>query len=145
MDEIAAIGARIQMNAAGAAAPPPAGYYALAAIPARFTLERNAWREAAVLTPRETAFAYADAVTYFARALGAARSGNPAAAAKDVEKLAGLRDALHKANDAYWAEQVDIQRRIASAWVALAEGRDTEALRILREAADMEDLTDKSA
>lgn len=145
MDEIAAIGARIQMNAAGAAAPPPAGYYAWAAIPARFTLERNAWREAAVLTPRETAFAYADAVTHFARALGAARSSNPGAAAKDVEKLVTLRDALRKADDAYWAEQVDIQRRIASAWIALAEGRQTEALPLLREAADMEDRTDKSA
>jgi hypothetical protein len=145
MDEIASIGPRIQMNAAGAAAPPPAGYYAWAAIPARFTLERNAWKEAAVLTPHKTAFAYADAVTHFARALGAARNGDPAAGAKDVEALVTLRDALQTANDTYWTEQVDIQRRIASAWVALAEGRQTDALPMLREAADMEDLTDKSA
>ena len=145
LDEIAAIGSRIQMNAAGAAAPPTAGYYALAAIPARYALERNAWKEAAALTPRETPFAYADAITHFARALGAARSGNPAAAAKDVEKLVTLRDALQKAADAYWTGQVDIQRRIASAWIALAEGRQAEALAMLREAADMEDLTDKSA
>jgi hypothetical protein len=145
VDAIAPIGARIQMNAPGAAAPPTAGYYALAAIPARYALERNAWKEAAALAPRETPFAYADAITHFARALGAARSGNPAAAAKDIEKLVTLRDALQKANDAYWTGQVDIQRRIAVAWVALAEGRSTEALSTLREAADMEDLTDKSA
>ena len=145
MDEIGAIGSRIQMNAAGAAAPPSAGYYALAAVPARYTLERSAWKEAASLTPRETAFAYADAVTHFARALGAARSGAPAAAAQDVAKLVTLRDSLQKANDTYWAGQVDIQRRIASAWIALAEGRQTEALSMLSEAADIEDLTDKSA
>jgi hypothetical protein len=145
MDEIAPIGSRIQLNVAGAAAPPPAGYYALAAIPARYALERNAWKEAAALVPRETMFAYADAITHFARALGAARSGNPAAAAKDVETLVALRDGLQKANDAYWTGQVDIQRRVASSWIALAEGRPTDALAMLREAADMEDLTDKSA
>ncbi len=145
LDGIDAIGARIQLNAPGAAAPPPAGFYALAAIPARYALERGAWKEAAVLVPRETPFAFADAVTHFARALGAARSGNPAAAAKDVEKLAALRDALQKANDAYWTGQVEIQRRIATAWIALAEGRQAEALTMLREAADAEDLTDKSA
>ena len=145
MDEIDAIGSRIQMNAAGAAAPPSAGYYAWAAIPARYTLERNAWREAAALTPRETAFPYADAITHFARALGAARSGNPAAAAQDVAKLVTLRDALQKASDTYWAGQVDIQWRVASAWIAFAEGRQAEAVSSLHEAADLEDLTDKSA
>jgi hypothetical protein len=130
-----AIGARIQMNAAGAAAPPPAGYYAMAAIPARYALERNAWKVAAALPPRETAFAYADAITHFARALGAARSGSPGEAAKDVEKLGVLHAALQKANDTYWTEQIDIQRRIANAWIALAEGRRTEAVAMLRDAA----------
>jgi hypothetical protein len=145
LNQIAAIGSKIQIDVPGAAAPPPAGFYALAAIPARYALERNAWKEAAALQPRSTPFAYADAVTHFARALGAARSGNPAAASKDVEKLAMLRDALQKANDAYWSGQVDIQRRIASAWIALAEKREKEALGALREAADLEDATDKSA
>jgi tetratricopeptide (TPR) repeat protein len=62
-----------------------------------------------------------------------------------VEKLVALRDALQKANDAYWSGQVDIQRRIAVAWIALAEGRQNEALTMLRDAADTEDATDKSA
>jgi hypothetical protein len=145
LDEIDAIGARIQLDAPGAAAPPSAGYYALKAMPARYALERSAWSEAASLTPRETPFAFADAVTYFARALGAARSGAPAAAARDVDKLAALHAVLQKADDAYWAGQVDIQRRVASAWIALAEGRQDAALSMLREAADMEDLTEKSA
>jgi hypothetical protein len=145
LESIAGLGEKIQINAPGAAAPPPAGFYALAAIPARYALERNMWKEAARLTPRETPFAYADAVTHYARALGLSRSGSPVAAGKEVEKLAALRDALTKANDAYWSGQVDIQRRIALAWIALAEGRQTDALTALREAAGMEDATDKSA
>ena len=145
MDGIAAIGARIDASSPGAAAPPLAGYYALAAIPARYTLERNAWTDAAALAPLGSPFANAEAITHFARALGAARSGNAAAASGDVEKLASLRDTLQKANDAYWAGQVDIQHRIATSWIALAEGRQEEGLAMLREAADMEDATEKSA
>lgn len=145
VDSIGPIGARIQINAAGNAAPPPAGYYALAAIPARYALERGAWREAAALTPRETSFPWTDAITYFARALGAARSGDPAAAAKDIEKLGLLRDALEKAKDAYWTEQVEIQRRVATAWMTFAHGRTDEAIAMLSEAADREDATEKAA
>ena len=95
LDAIAPLGCRrLQTSGAGNAAPPPAGYYALAAIPARYALEREAWAEAAALQPHETPFAWADAVTHFARALGAARSGNAAAARQDIDRLAALRDAL---------------------------------------------------
>jgi len=142
---IPSIGDRIRVNDAGNAAPAPAGFYALAAIPARHALERHAWREAAALEPRETPFPWTDAVTYFARALGAARSGNPAAASKDVDKLAALSAALEAKNEGYWAGQVDIQRRVAAAWVAFAEGRQDDGLAMLREAAAMEDATEKSA
>jgi hypothetical protein len=139
------IGALIQMDAPGAAAPPQAGYFALAAIPARYALERNAWAEAAKLTPRETRFAWVDAVTYFARALGAARSGNPAAAALDVEKLRALAATLREAKDPYWTGQVEIQEKVASAWVAFAQRRTDDALAMMRAAASLEDLTEKSA
>lgn len=145
LNEIAAIGARIQTNTAGTAAPPPAGFFALAAIPARYAIERNAWAEAAALQPRETAFPWADAITHFARVLGLARTGNPKAALQDVGKLAALRETLEKAQDAYWTEQVEIQRRVATAWIQYAEGRRDEALKTLREAADREDATDKNA
>jgi hypothetical protein len=145
LDTIPAIGARIQVNAAENAAPAPAGFYALAAIPARYALERNAWTDAAALVVRETPFAWADAITHFARALGAARSGQPEAAAKDIEKLATIADALKARNESYWAGQAEIQRRAASAWVAHARGDKDDALTILREAADMEDATEKSA
>jgi hypothetical protein len=146
LDAIAPLGAKMATaSGAGNAAPPTAGYYALAAIPARFALEREAWDEAAALTPRQSPFAWADAVTHFARALGAARSGNVAAARQDIVRLAELRDAVRKTNDTYWTEQVEIQRRAAAAWVTLAEGRQAEAVTLMREAADMEDATDKSA
>jgi hypothetical protein len=136
---------RIQSAGAGNAAPPPAGFYALAAMPARYALERNAWAEALALTPRETPYAWADAVTHFARALGAARSGNAAAAHQGIDRLAALRDALERAKDAYWSGQIEIQRRGAAAWTALAEGRQAEALTMMREAADMEDATEKAS
>jgi tetratricopeptide (TPR) repeat protein len=130
---------------AGGAAPPIAGHFALAAIPARYALERGAWDEAASLPVPTNGTPFTIAIAHFARALGAARSGRPAAAQADLESLATLRDRLTQAQDAYWAEQVDIQRRVAAAWVAFAEGRRGEALAALRSAADAEDATDKSA
>jgi hypothetical protein len=145
LEEIGAIAAKIQSDAATNAAPPPAGYYALAAIPARYALERAAWSEAAALKPNQSSFPWAEAVTYFARGLGSARGGNPAAARGDAEKLAELQDALRRQNDAYWAEQVLIQKNTVEAWIALAESRGDQALAMMREAADREDATEKSA
>jgi hypothetical protein len=130
---------------AGGAAPPMAGFYALAAIPARYALERGAWREAAELGVPAAGTPFTIAITHFARALGAARSGQPDAAARDIGRLAELRDELRAARDDYWAEQVDIQLRVASAWVAFAQGRHDDALVEMRAAADAEDATDKSA
>ena len=121
------------------------GAFAIAAIPARYALERGAWAEAAALTVRPSKTPYTDAMTHFARALGAARTGNPKAALADIDRLAALRDTLRAMPDAYWAEQVDIQRRVALAWVAFAEGRRDAAIADLRAAADAEDATDKSA
>ena len=127
------------------AAPPVAGYFALAAIPARYALERGAWDEAAALTPMATPFLFPDSLRHFARALGAARAGRPASAAEDVSRLAALREELIAKKDAYWAEQLDIQRRTAEAWIAFAEGRIDQALATMRAAADLEDTTEKSS
>jgi tetratricopeptide (TPR) repeat protein len=132
-------------NVVQGAAPPMAGPYARNAVTARYALERAAWREAAGVTPVASAFPNADAILHFARAIGLARSGQPGAAAGDVEKLAALRDALKAAKDEYWAEQVDIQRQVAAAWIAFASGRGDEAMRMMRAAADQEDATDKAA
>jgi hypothetical protein len=120
------------------------GPYAIAASTARYAVERNDWKAAAGLEVRPTRFAYVDAITHFARALGAARSGNPEAARVDIAKLAELRDRLRAAKDAYWAEQVEIQWLAASAWLLHGEGRHDEALSTLGRAADVEDRTEKS-
>jgi hypothetical protein len=129
----------ISVGAAGA------GAFAVAAIPARYAVERGAWTEAAALVVRPAKTPYTEAMTHFARALGAARSGNPKAAAPDIDRLAALRDQLTSMQDTYWAEQVDIQRRVALAWVAYGEGRKAEGIAELRAAADAADATDKSA
>jgi tetratricopeptide (TPR) repeat protein len=83
------------------------------------------------------------AISHFARALGAARSGNPATAKADVAKLTEMRDDLRKANEAYWSEIVDIQQQVAAAWVLYAEGKHDEAIRAMSAAADAEDKTEK--
>jgi hypothetical protein len=137
--------ARLDVNAIGGAAPGTAGAYASAAIPARYALERGAWADAAALTVTSSTVPYADAVTRFARAIGAARTGAAAAAAGDIAQLAALRDQLATMKDEYWREQVDIERQVASAWVTYAEGRKPDAIAMLRAAADAEDATDKAA
>jgi tetratricopeptide (TPR) repeat protein len=129
---------------AGTGSASPAGPFALAAMPARFAMERSAWNEAAELTPQPSKFEFADAMTHFTRAVGLARSGEPDAAAADIEALQRLADALRPTN-AYWAEQVDIQHLAATAWVAHAGGRSDEALALMRSAAEREDGTEKHA
>ncbi len=120
--------------------------FALAAIPARYALEREAWTEAAALTVRPAPAApYTEAITHFARAIGAARSGMPAAAAADIERLTAIQKLLVATKDPYWAEQVDIQRQVAEAWKVFAEGDKAKGVALLSAAADAEDLTDKSA
>ena len=119
------------------------GPYALAVSPARYAIERGDWKAAAELQVRPSPLANVQAITYFARALGAARSGNPEAAKADIAKLAELRDKLRGAKDAYWSEQVDIQRQVATAWVLYAEGKRDDALSAMSAAADAEDKTEK--
>src|SRR4249920_2984161 len=119
------------------------GPYALAVSPARYAIERGDWKAAASLEVRPSPLAQVQAITYFARALGAARSGNPEAAKVDIAKLVELRDRLRDAKDAYWSEQVDIQSQVASAWVLYAEGKPDEALIAMSAAADAEDKTEK--
>ena len=117
--------------------------YALAASPARYAIDRSDWDSASQLSVRPSTLNFAMAVSHFARALGAARSGKPEAARADVQKLAELRDKLRDANDNYWSGIVDIQRQVADAWVLYAEGKYDEALSAMSAAADAEDKTEK--
>src|SRR5688500_16615583 len=118
--------------------------YAYTAIPARYVLERRQWSEAAKLTLPEDEwkdfpwqrFPWATSHIHFARAIGAARSGDIATAQAAVDKLDEIRQALHEVKGEYnWAKQVDIQRMMALAWLQRAQGKDEEALRQLRTAA----------
>jgi len=128
--------------------PQFAAAYALAAVPARYALERGQWAEAAALEvgpsffPWAT-FPYAEAITHFARAVGAARSGDAGRAREAVERLEALHKAAVDAKIGYWPAQIEIQRRAAAGWLARAEGRNDEAARLLKEAADLEASTDK--
>jgi tetratricopeptide (TPR) repeat protein len=119
-------------------------YYALAAIPARIVVERGAWREAAALALATSNFPFTDAMPHFARALGAARSGDAAAAQKEVEQITALRDRLNGAKNEYWATEVEVMRLASSAWVALAQNRPDDALGLMRQAADIEDRSEKN-
>lgn len=127
------------------AAPPAAGFFALAAIPARYALERGAWTEASKLELYRGPLAWADAMTWFARAIGAARTADAATARGAVDALQRLQERLAAEGERYWAEQVEIQRRGASAWTAMAEGRTEAAIAEMRSAAEREDATEKNA
>jgi tetratricopeptide (TPR) repeat protein len=117
--------------------------YAIAAMPARYAMERGAWREAMQLQPQPSKFLFTDAITYFARALGAARSGDVAAAEKDAAELARLHKALQDAKNNYWATEVEVQRLAVAGWIALAQGKTEDALKFMRAAADLEDKNEK--
>lgn len=139
-----------------------AAAYSATAIPARLALERRRWSDAAKLAlpqgdtgsaslanfplksfPWER-FSWAVAHLHYARAIGAARSGDVASARQDVEKLSAIQRALVEVKGGYdWAKQVEIGRQVASAWLAHAEGKHEESLKLMRAAADLDDATDK--
>ena len=133
---------KAQLSGAGG---PAVGYFALAAIPARYALERRDWKQAAQLSLRDTPFPHTEAMTWFARGLGAARLGQAPTANESATALHQIRDRLSKAGEDYWARQVEIQELVVRAWAALAERTKKEALRQMRLAAELEDGTEKSS
>ena len=144
-DGIPPLAARYDPTVIRGAAPPSAAFFAIAAIPARYALERGAWAEAAALTPKPTNFPHTEGMTYFARALGAARLSRAADARPAVDSLAAIERRLVSSDESYWAEQVHIQRLAAQAWLDLADGRRSDALSRMTEAARLEDATEKNA
>lgn len=129
----------------GGAAGPSAGYFALAAIPARYALERGDWKQATQLTPRKTPFPYTEAMTWFARGLGFARMGQAAAAYESAANLKQIRERLSESGEHYWGQQVEIQELEVRAWANLAEGKKEQALQQMESSAELEDGTEKSA
>jgi hypothetical protein len=145
LDRLPALDARFDVNAVTGAAPGSAGVFALAAIPARWALERRAWAEAAALEPKASAFPYTEAMSWLTRGLGASHTGDLVRVRAAVDSLAAIQRRLATAGEAYWAEQVAIQHLAAQAWLAHSEGRPDDALTRMREAAVREDATEKNA
>ena len=145
LDSLPEIASRFDPTSIASAAPPSAGYYAIAAIPARWALERGAWAEAAKLELRPSDYPYADALTVFTRGFGAARSGDTAGARAALAELETLRTRQAAMNEAYWTQQIEIQRQSVTAWLEFTEGRASKAVAQLRAAADAEDRTEKAA
>jgi len=144
-DRVPVLAERFDPTAVTGAAHGSAGVFAIAAIPARYALERGAWAAAAALTPKPSDYPHTEGMTYFARALGAARLGRVDDARSAVDSLTAIERRLAAGNERYWAEQVRIQRLAANAWLDLARGRKTEAVAGMTEAATVEDATEKSA
>jgi hypothetical protein len=109
--------------------------FGVAAIEARWALERLDWNTAANLPVRPGRYPMAESIPHFARAIGLARSGQPEQARADIERLAALQKTLADAKNLYWARQVDIQYKMANAWVLRAQGRDADAVAMMRDAA----------
>lgn len=145
LTQLPALAAKFDPNAVTGAAPGSAGVFALAAIPARWVLERRSWTEAAALEPKASAFPYTEAMTYLARALGASHTGDIKKAKASSDSLASIETRLRASGEAYWAEQVAIQHLTAQAWLELAQHHNAEALSTMREAASREDATEKNA
>jgi tetratricopeptide (TPR) repeat protein len=121
------------------------GDHALVAIPARYALERGRWAEAAELPVRRRSSGPAtETITRFARAIGAARSGDVELARVEVAALSALEDELAKRKESYdWARVAEFQRLAAAAWLARADGDTAGALRLAAEAAELEEATEK--
>lgn len=123
--------------------------YGIAASQARYPLERRQWAEASALPLRThdafpwDRYPWYEAITYFARGLGAARSGEPSAARQAIEELDAIYQRTLDAGEDYWAVHVDVQRKTIAAWIHIEEGNRDEALRLMRQAADLEDSVDK--
>jgi tetratricopeptide (TPR) repeat protein len=118
--------------------------YTLAAMAGRYAMERGAWQEAARLEPIASRFPFVEAITRFARAVGAARSGDAAAAERDVQELAQVVEALKAGKEGHWVAEGEVQLASAAAWVAFAKGNRPEALTLMRRAADMEEKSENA-
>jgi tetratricopeptide (TPR) repeat protein len=121
------------------------GDYALAAIPARSAIELGDWDGAMSLQVRSEGVPWAQAITWMAIGIGAARSGHLDSATHAEQSLASLRDSTARQNNKYWSDQVEVQRREVAAWIQQANGKSEDAVATMRSASDLEDSMDKHA
>jgi hypothetical protein len=117
--------------------------YAASAMPVRYAIERRKWTDASQLESMAGTQPQVSSVTSWARAIGLARNGNSAAARRELGALETAYKNLREAGDNYWATQVHVQSNEALAWIAYAEGKKDDALKLMRAAADEEDAVEK--
>jgi len=124
--------------------------YPLAAIPARLSIERQQWEDAAALVARQPeefnwdGYPQLEAMTHFARVLGAARAGDAATARAALTDLEPLYEKVAQMPGAgYWAAVMAYQVKAGEAWALWAEGDTAGAVETMQEAAAMESATDK--
>jgi tetratricopeptide (TPR) repeat protein len=121
------------------------GNYALAAIPARCAIELGNWKQASELQVRNESVPWAQAITWTSIGEGSARNGDLDRAVQAEQMLATVVDAIAKKNNAYWSNQVEVQRREVAAWIAEKSGKSSDAIAMLKSAAELEESMDKDA
>ncbi|HZQ21012.1 MAG TPA: tetratricopeptide repeat protein [Terriglobales bacterium] len=110
--------------------------FALSAFPASYVLELHRWKDAAELAPVSGASDEEQGATYLARAIGAARAGEPAQARKEVAQLEGIQKKAASKKGSYdWKNEVTESR----AWLADSEGHHDEGVRMMRAIANKEE------
>ena len=114
-----------------------------AAIPARYVLERRAWKEAETLEVLQKTWAYAEATIRFTRSLGGSHTGHFDKAQAEIHALETLRATAASSKQDYWEGQIEVLRLAASAWLAQAQGQTRDALQLMRQSADLEDASEK--
>jgi hypothetical protein len=137
-------GALERIRALPASGEQRGSFYAKAAAPARYALERGDWKLAAALEPVQNAFAFTTAMTYYARGYGAARLGDAAGAEREAGELERIRKELEARKDKYWSTEVEVQRLTVLAWSAWAKGEREAALAGMRKAAELEASSEKA-
>jgi len=145
MKQLPAMAAQFDPTKIEGAASGAGGTFAIAAIPARWALEHRDWKAASALAaPATTRYPYTEAMTHFAKALGASHANALADARNAIAAMDAISKNLAQAGEMYWSSQVAIQKDGAAAWVLLAEGKSAEAVAGMRAVAAREDATDKS-
>ncbi len=150
-DDDAALRQIRRLRGSGPLEPTFKSAFHLASTTARYALERHAWREAMALAPRDPPgfawdrYPWAEAVTWFARGLGAARTGHLGAADSARARLAELEAAAAGSGEELFARQIAMLRLSAEGWLEQARGNPDSAVARLRRAAELEAATPKPA
>ncbi len=121
----------------------------LAAMPARYAVERHAWNEATALTPgtptsvKWERFWWAESLSWFARGLGAVHTGDASEAERSDRRMGELRNAARAAGEEGFANYIEIDRLLLAAWRAHVEGESQLALNLARAAVQLQSRTQK--